>query len=441
MRNLQTAALAAGTALVGAAAGEYFELEREQVRAELQTGLPSGALDAAFLQVREVAQATGERPRDIAPLVTVGTSRGLAGEELEQFIAGGAIQQLLYQVPAAQIGEATLGLSQQYGLGFLETADIIGGAVQANPRLASELVPFLQRPGAAGREIGLSLEDTLAAAVVQVQNAENPSIAFTQLRSLLTELATQAGTPGSFLQEQGLNTGLLRTVAEDRGIGGIISSLEARGFDPITDLGREEAALGYIALRDNPEALARAQAGIGGTYNVLYDALQRFGDDPATLALRLRNVPGNVIAESITDIARIAQGDLGGLRDLAIPSDDLERGLRERVFARGDPSDVFGGRSAVFGVEGLVRTPEVLPEIAQQGFLANLGLAVADAFSVVLGGGRPGGAGLAVPGVVVNVNVSPDATTPQLRQQIEDEIADTGVDLTSDRYVTQFGRP
>jgi len=435
-RGLQAAALAAGAAIVGAAGREHFDLQRDQVRAELQTGQPAGALDYAFQAVRDASGVTGEAPADISPLVTVGLSRGLTGDALTEFVQGGAVQQLLYETPAAQIGEATLGLAQQYDLpgGYLEAADIIGGAVQANPRLASELLPFLARPGAQAREAGLSLEDTLAAAVVQVQQSENPSIAFTQLRSLLSELVIQSATPKSDLRELGLDRDLLQLYASGvigpGGLGGVVGYLEAAGIEPATDLGREEAQTAYIALRDNLDDLASVRAGIAGTRDVLAEAAERFGDDPATNALRLRRSLNTSIAERFEAFSRVQQGDIS-----SIPSVILPGGVEDYI--RGEQGDIFG--SGTPGIAGVIRTPDIAVEAAEAGFLGNLSSAIAGALSGVLGSG--GGGGAVAPGVVVtnHITVAADSVTETVAQQVADDMADTASPIPASYF--QPGRP
>ena len=441
MRSLEGAALAAGAAILATAGRDELNLGREQVRAELQTGLPAGALDPAFDQVRRASGLTGEALGDIAPLVTIGVSRGLSGDDLNQFILGGSVQQLLYDTPASVIGEATLGLAQQFDLpgGYLQSADIIGGAVQGNPRLASELLPFLTRPGAGARELGLSLEDTLAAAVVQVQQSENPGVAFTQLRSLLTELVRQTADPKSTLRDDyGLDPQLAGLYAGGTlgsgGLGGIVDFLAGQpGFEPFTALGRAEAAQAFIALRDNPEDLARARAAIGGTTNVLSEAAQRFGDDPATIGLQFRREISNVVGESFGDVGSILSGDISGVGALLIPGGQLEDAIGRTGRFRTDPTRPFdaGGNPVL----GLARTPEAAGQIAQRGLLASLGDAIGDALSGLLGGGSGGGLpGTPVPGVTVvnNITVAPDAVSKTVAEQVADDLADTAGSVVPD---------
>lgn len=428
-RGLQAAALAAGAAILGAAGREYFDLQRDQVRAELQTGQPAGALDYAYDAVRSASSLTGEAPADISPLATIGLSRGLEGDELTQFIRGGAVQQLLYETPAAQIGEATLGLAQQYDLpgGYLEAADIIGGAVQANPRLASELLPFLARPGAQAREAGLSLEDTLAAAVVQVQQSENPSVAFTQLRSLLSELVIQSATPGSGLRDLGLDRGLLQLYAGgalgEGGLGGVVGYLEAAGIDPALHLGREEAQTAYIALRDNLDDLASVRAGIAGTRNVLAEAAGRFSDDPATIALQLRREVSAVYGETIADIGQVLTGDIGHIGAVFLPGDPVEDAAIDWTHGGAAGRLV---QSITQPIRDIAQAPQAAAGAAEAGFLANLSSAIAGALSGVLGSG--GGGGTFAPGTVViqnDITVAADSVTETVAQQVADDMADT----------------
>lgn len=438
MRGLETAATAAGLALLAAGTSEYLDISTEQVRAELQTGQPAGALDYAFGQVSEAARLTGLGAETIAPLATLGISRGLTGEDLETFIGGGAIQGLIYDIDPATVAGPTLQLAQTFGLegpagGYLAAADIIGGIVQANPRLAQDLLPYVARPAAAGREAGFGLGDILAAGVVGVQEAENPAVAFTQLNSLLRELNRQAADPRSTLaSDYGLTTERLSELAEG-GLGAVVDYLEDQPgtFNPLTAFGRVEAGTAYIGLRDNPADLAAAERAAETSFNILYEGAGRFRTDPGTIGRQLQQQALNIPADIIGDISTvIAERDPLQLWRVAAPTEEFEQSL-ERLFTGGRGLD----EAQFEGIPGLVRTPEA----ATRGFFgtlqANLADAISGALSIALGGGGGATPGLEIasPRVVVNqVNVA-TGSADGARQRIADELADTATEATGNR--------
>lgn len=444
MRGLEGAATAAGLAILAAGTREYLDISTEQVRAELQTGLPSGALDYAFTQVADAAQLTGLGAETIAPLATLGISRGLTGTDLETFIGGGAIQGLIYDIDPATVAGPTLQLAQTFGLegpagGYLAAADIIGGIVQANPRLAQDLLPYVARPAAAGREAGFGLGDILAAGVVGVQEAENPAVAFTQLNSLLRELNRQAADPRSTLaSDYGLTTERLGELAEG-GLGAVVDYLEDQpgAFNPLTAFGRVEAGTAYIGLRDNPADLAAAERAAEESFNILYEGAGRFRRDPGTIGRQLYQQALNIPGDILGDIgAVIGERDPLQLWRIAAPTDEFERSL-ERFWGGDALPDFATGTvpNPYSGVPGLARTPEA----ATRGFFGTIQAQLAEAVSEVLGlrlgGGGGGQAGFeyAAPVVVVNnVNVA-TGSADGARQRIADELADTATEATGSR--------
>jgi len=184
--------IAAGAYAVGAAlnkAGEEaLSFERSMYEVEKATNTSGAAAQKYADDILRISRMTGKSKEDIAQLMAQAGFAGRPVEELSRFTEYAAKATSAWGTSAEETGQAMAVIGNIYGANqarIEEIGDAINTAADVSATRETDLLEFIKRVGASGKQAGLSAEQVLAFGAAMGESGTRMEVAATGFESLL----------------------------------------------------------------------------------------------------------------------------------------------------------------------------------------------------------------------------------------------------------------
>lgn len=189
------AAGAAGLAVAlgtSAKAAMDFESSMADVR-KVVPGLESAeGLKAMKDEILNLSRVLPVSAEGLAEIMAAAGQAGIAREELGQFTKQAAQMGIAFDISAAEAGEAmaklrtSLGLSQDEVVNLADAMNYLSNNMASS---AAEIVDFMKRSGAVGKQVAMTTEQTAAFGSAMIAAGAAPEVAATSFNNLIKAMA------------------------------------------------------------------------------------------------------------------------------------------------------------------------------------------------------------------------------------------------------------
>lgn len=328
---------------VGAAAGAVFTAS---LGAAVASSNATVAFEGAFTRMETLAGESaesvamlreevlglshlGQGPQDLADTLAFITSSGFSGADalavLERSAASAAVQ-MGEMRSVADLVTSAMNAYGQATYSAADVTDLLLRAVRVGKADPDELARSLGRVLPIASELGVGLEELVAAVAALSLTGLSAAEATTAVRAILTTLANPTDQARTALAEYGVTAADLRDMlAGDGGLEGVLFALAGAfdgNLDAVGDLfGNVRALNGVMSLTgDNAKQVRAAFDEVANSTYTLDDALERVaGTDAHRRAVAIAEIQNALVGEgsgSAEAITRLYEGAADVLPEL-----------------------------------------------------------------------------------------------------------------------------
>ncbi|MBB4042001.1 TP901 family phage tail tape measure protein [Microvirga flocculans] len=209
------AAFAAGAAL-HKAGREALSFERSMYRVEKATDTTGAAAKKFEDDILRISKQTGMAKEDVADIMASAGFAGRPVKELARFTEYAAKATSAWEMSADEVGQGLAEIGNIYAANqtrIEEIGDAINTAADSSASKESDLLEFLRRTGAAGKQVGITAEQTLAVGAALKEVGVTTEVAATGYNALLTLMQLGEGfskDAGAGLKALGVNSTKMR---------------------------------------------------------------------------------------------------------------------------------------------------------------------------------------------------------------------------------------